>query len=110
MARSSTTFRKGASGNPRGRPKEAAEVKALAREHTKEAIERLVHWLRSDDARASVQAANALLDRGHGKPIQDVKSEANVNMVREIREVFVNPPERHEGDGWEEDDEEGRLH
>jgi hypothetical protein len=31
-------------------------------------------------------------------------------MVREIRETFVNPPERQEGDGWEEDEEEGRLH
>jgi hypothetical protein len=36
--------------------------------------------------------------------MQDVKSDSNVNMVREIREAFVNPPDR------DEDDEESRLH
>ena len=32
-------FKKGQSGNPGGRPKVAAEVKELAREHTGKAIE-----------------------------------------------------------------------
>jgi hypothetical protein len=35
-------FRNGQSGNPGGRPKEVAEVKALARTHTITAIETLV--------------------------------------------------------------------
>jgi hypothetical protein len=79
-----------------------------SRQNMGEAIERLMHWLRSDDARASVQAANALLDRGHGKPMHNVKSESNVNMVRKIEEEIIYP-EKREGDDWE-DDEEDRLH
>ena len=65
-------FKKGQSGNPGGRPKENAEVRELARKYTKEAIERLVHWMKAEDPRASVVASNALLDRGWGKPSQPI--------------------------------------
>ncbi len=41
------TFRKGQSGNPGGRVGVPAEVRELARSHTKEAIERLVYWMKS---------------------------------------------------------------
>ncbi len=64
------TFRKGQSGNPGGRVGVPAEVRELARSHTKEAIERLVYWMKSDNAHASVAAANAILDRGYGRPAQ----------------------------------------
>ena len=63
-------FKKGVSGNPGGRPKEAPEVKELARQHSEEAIERLVLWMRSKEAKASVAACNAILDRAWGKPLQ----------------------------------------
>ena len=65
-------FEKGVSGNPGGRPKELHDVKSLARQYTKEAIERLVAWMKSDNAKASVSASMALLDRGYGKPAQEV--------------------------------------
>lgn len=63
-------FQKGQSGNPGGRPKDSHDVAELARTYTKEATERLVFWMRSDDPRASVAASEKLLDRGHGKPAQ----------------------------------------
>lgn len=63
-------FKKGQSGNPGGRPKEVAEVTALARKALPEAIERLKFWMASDNPTASVAACNALLDRGLGKPSQ----------------------------------------
>ena len=65
-------WQKGESGNPGGRPREEAEVKALAREHTRAAVDRLAHWLQSENAKASVAAAIALLDRAYGKPAQAV--------------------------------------
>src|ERR1019366_5223191 len=65
-------WHKGQSGNPGGRPAVAAEVKAEARRHTKEALDRLVYWMRSDDPQASIRAAMALLDRGCGKPEQNL--------------------------------------
>jgi hypothetical protein len=64
---------KGYSPNPSGRPKAALDVQALAREHTAAAIETLVQALK--DPRLKVQAAEALLNRGWGKPIQPVSGE-----------------------------------
>jgi hypothetical protein len=66
------TWQKGQSGNPGGRVGVPAEVREPARKHTAQAVERLVHWMNSDNASASVAAANALLDRGYGKPAQVV--------------------------------------
>jgi hypothetical protein len=69
-------FQKGRSGNPGGRPKELHDVKALARTHTTAAVERLAFWLNSDNAKASVSAAVALLDRGWGRAPQAVTGES----------------------------------
>lgn len=63
-------FTKGQSGNPGGRPKENNEVRDLARKYTKAAILKLAEWMESDNAKASVAASMALLDRGWGKPAQ----------------------------------------
>lgn len=63
-------FEKGQSGNPGGRPKETKDVRELARKHSQEAIEKLVHWMREGDAKSSSAAAQALLDRAWGRPHQ----------------------------------------
>lgn len=58
-------------GRKAGTPnKSTTEVKELAEAYTKEALDRLAFWMRSDNAKASVSAAIAILDRGHGKPSQ----------------------------------------
>jgi Family of unknown function (DUF5681) len=63
-------FPKGVSGNPGGRPKELGDVQELARQKSSEAIETLSNIVRNEKAppAARVAAANALLDRGFGKP------------------------------------------
>ena len=68
-------FKPGNSANPSGRPKVDKTVKALAREHTAAAISRLAEIVNDKTASASaqVQAATALLDRGWGKPLQQLE-------------------------------------
>ena len=65
-------FVKGQSGNPGGRPKVVGEVQELARSHTADAVTTLAEIMRDTEAApaARVAAANALLDRGYGKPLQ----------------------------------------
>jgi hypothetical protein len=73
-------FQKGKSGNPGGRPKESHEVKNLARKHTKEALERLLFWMRDDNPKASVAATLAILDRGWGRPGQELQLSGEVEL------------------------------
>lgn len=77
-------FVKGQSGNPGGRSKEDKELKRLAQEHTVEAINRLVYWMRSDRSKASIDAIGLLLERGYGKapqPLVGDSSEDPINIA-----------------------------
>jgi hypothetical protein len=81
-------FLKGVSGNPGGNHVISAEIRELARGYGSEAIERLVHWMRSDDSQASLMAAKILLDRGYGKAIQPLTNPnggalVNINLGSE---------------------------
>ena len=81
-------FKKGQSGNPGGRPKVVAEVKELARAHTGEAIETLVSIMTNPKSApaARVSAANALLDRGFGKPAQHITGDGGPSFVMRLPE------------------------
>jgi hypothetical protein len=65
----------GQSGNPGGRQKQDKSVKLLARQYTAEAIKTLADVMRDAGAPTSarVGAAQVLLDRGHGKPLQQLE-------------------------------------
>ncbi|MFI5091079.1 MAG: hypothetical protein ACHP7P_13570 [Terriglobales bacterium] len=45
---------------------------ALAREYTEEAIQTIRECMQVFDARVALEAAKAMLDRGHGKPLTAV--------------------------------------
>ena len=75
-------YRKGFSGNAGGRPKDEYRVAELARSYTKEAVETLVALMRTaKDERVRGTAAQALLDRGWGKPKVEVVTEGRQDYI-----------------------------
>lgn len=83
MSRKPGTFAPGQSGNPGGRPKESTEVTVLAKEHSLEAIRRLLELMRqNDDRKLAKAAADSILDRGLGKPAQYVAAN-NTDLTHE---------------------------
>lgn len=68
-------FQPGQSGNPGGMPRGVGEVKKLARQWTSKAIETLADIMMDDgqSGPARVSAAEALLNRGYGKPLQQME-------------------------------------
>lgn len=66
-------WEKGQSGNPGGRPKGHGDLRELARQYTEDALKALVEICRNgENEGARVAAANAILDRGWGKPTMAV--------------------------------------
>ncbi|WP_349631415.1 hypothetical protein [Bradyrhizobium sp. BR 10289] len=71
------------------------EIKSLARTHTGLAVKTLVQIMRDTNAPAyaRVTAANAILDRGWGKPFQPLASEEGkpLELIHRIERVIVHP-------------------
>jgi len=88
------TFAPGHSGNPTGRPAVVAEITELARAHTANAIATLVAICRNGASEsARVAAANALLDRGYGRPSQAIEHEVRQVTVARVPHVCATVEE-----------------
>ena len=73
-------------GNPGGRPRDDQKVAELVRSYTREAIETLAELMRSgNDERVRGTAAQALLDRGWGKPKVEVVSDGTDSYIEALR-------------------------
>lgn len=74
------------------------EIKSLARTHTVHAVNTLVKIMldKNAPAHARVSAANAILDRGWGKPLQPIANEDGkpLEFIHRIERIIVHP-----GDG-----------
>ena len=81
-------FAPGSSGNPGGRPKDEARVAELARSYTSEAIDTLVELMRcGKDDRVRGTAAQALLDRGWGKPKLEVVNQGDSGYLEALQQA-----------------------
>ena len=87
--------------------KAAAEIKVLARKHSKAAIKVLAAIMNQADgpATARVSAAQALLDRGWGKAAQLLAGEAGgLPILGRIERVIVDPEANNEKSSSGKDD------
>lgn len=81
-------------GRPKGaRNKITAPIKEAAQRFTDDALGVLVEIMKTGESEAArVAAANAVLDRGHGKPKQAIDVDANVSAkVTSIVRRIVDP-------------------
>jgi hypothetical protein len=76
-------------------PRSVTEIRSIARSHTRKAINVLVGIMRSEDATAAarVTAANAILDRGWGKPPQSLQNSDGgaLELIHRIERIIVSP-------------------
>lgn len=84
-------FVKGQSGNPSGRAKftlpDGRTLQDLARQHTEAAVNTLILVMADEEAPAAsrVGAASAILDRGWGRPKQEIDTGENMtNMLADL--------------------------
>jgi hypothetical protein len=68
-------FLPGVSGNPSGRPKGAGEIRELARQYVPAALTKIGELVGSADPRVALAAAQEILNRVYGKPLQSVESD-----------------------------------
>lgn len=98
-------WKKGQSGNPKGRPKKDVFIEELAQAHTEEAIATLAFVMRNGEGRERVAASVALLDRGWGKPHQTSES----YVETETRFVIESPAVSSDVDQWQSQHGNQRL-
>jgi hypothetical protein len=80
-----TSFKPGQVGNPGGRPRAAVTMTAEARRYAIEAIQALVRTMRTETGASRIAAARELLDRGFGKPAQNV----DFTLSKKINEMSL---------------------
>ena len=80
-------FARGGARKGAGRPR--SELRELAGLHREEALNRLVFWMKGDNAKASVAACMAILDRSDGKPVQQVESSSFSEIIEMMRAKYA---------------------
>jgi hypothetical protein len=87
-------FLPGKTGNPGGRPKVPEEFKELAKEHSFTALETVVAILQDPDAKAAdrLRAADIILDRALGRPVQSTDLDIAGGIDAGIIQVIFSDP------------------
>src|SRR5262249_16042845 len=90
----------GHTANPSGRPRVVAELRDLARQHTPDALKRLLELVRSKNEQVALAAVRELLDCGYGKAVQAVdKTERKLDIGALYLEALIAAQPKTPGDG-----------
>ena len=73
--------------NPGGRPKLPAEVREAAQAASPRALAKVIEFLDNADPRIALAAAQVILDRGYGKPVQAI--DARVEQIESTADAHV---------------------
>ncbi|WPO42526.1 hypothetical protein [Tardiphaga sp. 42S5] len=74
----------GKSLNPGGRPKIVEEIRELARQHAPVAFKRVCDLVESADERTALAAAQEILNRAYGKPMQAIEQKVEHLDIRQL--------------------------
>ena len=82
-------FRPGVSGNPGGRPKMPEEFRQLARENSIPALQVVISILKNPASanKDRLKAAEIILDRAWGKPVQGVEMSGPAGGPVEVKHI-----------------------
>ena len=92
-------FMPGSHVNPGGRPKGNPAVKELLKQHSVDAAEKVVELLNCGNPKIELAAAQEILNRTEGKPlqVQDVQMElqGTADISTQIRELLLEHDKRN---------------
>lgn len=85
-------FKKGQSGNPRGRPRKDIDLAVLAQKHAEKAIATLVEVMSDERATpaARVSAASEILDRGFGRAPQSLDVKHDISFSEQFEDFIMS--------------------
>jgi hypothetical protein len=87
-------FLPGVSGNLNGRPKGAGEIRELARQYVPAALTKIGELVGSADPRVALAAAQEILNRVYGKPLQSVESDVRTFDMQKLYLTAVQAANR----------------
>lgn len=88
-------FKKGQSGNPSGRPKatpEDLDLIAACKVHTTTALNTILEIMQhGENERNRLAAANTIIERAYGKPIQPTDTKVSGELITRIERIIIKP-------------------
>ena len=88
-------WKPGQSGNPGGKSKTLEEIRSLAKDRSRRALERIVELVESKDEKVDLMASREVLDRAWGKATR--ATEATVSFAGEFEKFIRELNERRAG-------------